>query len=102
MAHCAADLVFLLQLLHEIGLNVKLPMTLKVDSKGAKLIGDNWSTQGRTKHIDIRHHFLRELRDKKVLECLIIPGESNLADFLPKNVQDNIYLRHLPSIISKR
>jgi hypothetical protein len=40
----------------------------------------------RSKHIDIRHHFLRELVEKKAITVIYTPTSSNLADILTKNL----------------
>jgi hypothetical protein len=37
-----------------------------------------------TKHIDIRHHFLRDLVDSEVVSPSFIPTENQLADILTK------------------
>jgi len=41
---------------------VKKPMILEVDNKGAKDLAHNWSIGGRTRHVDLKYHFLRELK----------------------------------------
>ena len=41
-------------------LPVGLPMPLEVDNKGAGYMAENDINNKRTKHIDIRYHFIRE------------------------------------------
>lgn len=93
-AHCAAEMFFLYQVLQTLDMPVILPMVLKTDSDGCKKMSQNWSTQGRTKHIDVRHHFLRELQDKKLLRVKHIPGEENPADLLTKNLGTADFQKH--------
>jgi hypothetical protein len=38
----------------------------------------------RTKHIDIRYHFIREVVEEEKLELMYFPGEDNIADILTK------------------
>jgi len=65
---CAQDMLYSMQILESIGLKVKKPMTLEVDNKGAVDSANNWSTGGRTRHVDVRHYFLREIKEDDVLQ----------------------------------
>ena len=60
---CAQDMMFIMRVLESIGLQVKKPMILEMDNKGAIDLANNWSVGGRTRHIDVRYHFLRELKE---------------------------------------
>ncbi|CAN1247749.1 Retrovirus-related Pol polyprotein from transposon RE1, partial [Linum perenne] len=46
--------------------------------------GISFPTHSRTKHIDIRHHFIRDLILKKEVELVYIATETQLADILTK------------------
>jgi len=37
-------------------------MVLEIDSKGAIDLGDDWSHSGRTKHMEVRYFWFRELK----------------------------------------
>nr|GEW45875.1 putative ribonuclease H-like domain-containing protein [Tanacetum cinerariifolium] len=39
----------------------------------------------QTKHIEIRHHFIRDANEKKLIQVLKIPTEHNVADLLTKS-----------------
>ncbi len=54
-------------MLESLGLKVKLPMVLEMDNQGAVYLASNWSIGGRTRHIDVRSVFLRELKEAGVL-----------------------------------
>ena len=47
-----------------MGLRVELPMILEVDTKGAMDLANSWSHGGRTKHMQVRNVWLRELKEK--------------------------------------
>jgi hypothetical protein len=47
-------------------------------------ISKNLVQHSRTKHIDIRHHFLRDLVESMVVSLSFIPTENQLADILTK------------------
>ena len=54
-------------LLKSMGLKVKLPMLLEMDNKGVVDLANNWSVGGRTRHVDVRQCFLRELKESKIM-----------------------------------
>ena len=63
----AQDMLYAYRLLESIGLSVELPMLLEIDNKGAVDLANNWSVGGRTRHVDVRNHFLRELKDEGLM-----------------------------------
>ena len=83
---CVQDMLFGMHLLKSMGLKVKKPMVLEVDNKGTKDIVDSWSTSGRTRHIAIRHNFLRELKEEGTLVVKWIPEAENTSDMFTKNL----------------
>jgi hypothetical protein len=48
---CVQDLLFERRVLESIGLQVELPMILRVDNRGVVDLVNNWSVTGRTHHI---------------------------------------------------
>ena len=64
---CAQDMLFNMRILESIGLKVKKPMILWVDNKGTVDLANNWSVGGRTRHVDVRYYFLRELKEENLI-----------------------------------
>jgi len=83
--------------MESLELNVELPMVLEMDNSGTVDISNSWSVGGRTRHVDIRNSFLRELKDQGMLVIKHIPGDSNDANIFTKNVMSAIFNRHIPS-----
>jgi hypothetical protein len=54
----AQDMMFVMRVIESIGLKVQKPMILKMDNLGAHDLTHNWSVGGRTRHVDVRMHFL--------------------------------------------
>lgn len=81
-------------MLESLGVTVKLPMIMYVDNTGAIDLAKNWSTTGRTKHIVVRFHFIRELVENGVIEIKFVKSEDNAADILTKNVSEQFFLKH--------
>ena len=95
----AQDMLYVYRLLESIGLQVELPMLLEMDNKGAVDLANNWSVGGRTRHVDVRNHFLRDLKDEGLLIIRHVPGDENDADIFTKNVTGPIFQRHLPTFV---
>ena len=70
---------------------IKIPITVYCDNQGAIFISKNAISNKKSKHIDIRYHYVRELiQEKKLLDIVYIPTEDNLADQLTKSVTPEV------------
>ena len=58
------DLKFIYMCLNYLGFKIDLPMQVHIDNIGAIDLLNNQSTKGRTKHVDIRFHWLRDFEEK--------------------------------------
>jgi hypothetical protein len=68
--HCCAQLLWMRQTLRDYGYKLsKVP--LLCDNESAIRIADNPIDHSRTKHIDIRHHFLRDHQRRGISRLLI-------------------------------
>ena len=58
-------------------------------------ISKNPVKHSRTKHIYIRHHFIRDLVEDKILSLEFVPSKKQLADILTKalDFQKHVTLR---------
>ena len=70
------------------------------DNQGALSICENPEYHARTKHIDLRHHRIRELvnpgaRGVRQLSVDYIPGEENPADVLTKGLSTRTHAKQL-------
>jgi hypothetical protein len=78
-----SQLLWMKQMLTEYNVEQDV-MTLFCDNISAINISKNPVQHSRTKHIDIRHHFIRELVEKKVVTLEHIATEDQLADIFTK------------------
>jgi hypothetical protein len=64
------------------------PIMVKVDNRGAIDLAKSKISQNgfRTKHMDIRLHFVRELLEIGLMTLIYVPSNGNAADFLTKPV----------------
>ena len=73
---------------------MKKPIIVYCDNKGAVDLVNGWSVGGRTKHIDIRLNFLRELKESKVICVQWIATDKNTSDLHTKNLEQKAFERH--------
>jgi hypothetical protein len=82
--HASREIAWLRSLLKEIGFEQLAPTPLLCDNKSALLMVQNPVFHDRTKHIDIKYHYVRQQYQAKVIELLSVRSEDELADFLTK------------------
>ena len=77
------QMLWMKQMLTDYGIE-QCSMNLYCDNTSAINISKNPVQHSRTKHIDIRHHFIRELVEEGVIVLEHISTEKQLADILTK------------------
>ncbi len=55
-------------LVQELGLNIQLPMRLIMDNQAAIACIMNEASSGKTKHVDIKHKFIKDLYQHKLIK----------------------------------
>ena len=81
------DMMYTYRVVTSMGLQVELPMLVEMDNSGAKDLANSWSVGGRTRHVDVRMFFLRELKEDGMITIKHVPGNDNEADIFTKNVE---------------
>jgi hypothetical protein len=64
----------------------EIPSAVFADNMSAIDIAHNPKVNDRSKHIDIKYHFTRELIDEGKLVLLHVPSADNLADICTKGL----------------
>ena len=85
LSDCSRQVTWIHQLLGEIGYTLG-PIPICGDNQGAIFISANPVTEKRSKHIDIRYHYIREVIERRLVEVFYIDGAENPADMLTKNL----------------
>jgi hypothetical protein len=89
---CCAQLLCMRQTLQDFGYNLsKVP--LLCDNESAIRLVDNPIEHSRTKHIDIRHHFLRDHQQREDIDVCHISTENQLADIFIKPLDEKRFCR---------
>ena len=69
----------------DLGLGQKIPV-LHCDSQSAIALALNPVYHAKTKHIDVRYHFVRECLADKKLDLVKVSTSDNAADALTKSL----------------
>ena len=83
-ALASQEAVWLQQLLEDMGIIKTEPITLFEDNHGCLKLADNEGMSVQTKHIDIKHHHLRDLVQHNVIKLEYCETNRMIADILTK------------------
>ena len=87
-SEAAKEAVFLDSLISELGFkDDSEPIHLHCDNKAAVDSAYNPENHARTKHIDRRHYFIRELVEDGKIVVPFVPTDLNIADFFTKSLK---------------
>ena len=78
------DAIYLRNFLSEIGYPVHGPTTIYVDNQSAIALASTTSFHARSKHIEIRHHFIREALEAGTIQLKYVPTDEQTADIFTK------------------
>ena len=98
MSRCAQQMAWMHNWLDEVEVKYSVPGLLKGDSRGAIALSRNTKDHGKVKHIDIRHHYLRELLRAGTITIEQVPSEENLADLFTKPLPRDHHYRLLAAL----
>ena len=87
------ELIWLYMLLRSMGIKVRRPCVVYEDNSAALKIANNATAIKRTKHIDVRHHFLREHVNQGTIAILPVSTKEQLADVMTKVLGTELFLR---------
>jgi hypothetical protein len=100
MAACQAakDAVWLRAFLVGLGLNATAPTNILCDSQGAMALAKNPEHHQRSKHIDLRYHFVREQVVGGAITLVYTPTSDMAADQLTKPLSKEMHNRCIRSM----
>ncbi|GAB2282271.1 hypothetical protein Dimus_039531 [Dionaea muscipula] len=83
-ASCVSHCLWLRQLMRELEMEQLQPTVVRVDNQSAIAIAKNPVYHDRSKHIDVRFHFLREAIARGDVELAYVRTQYQLADLMTK------------------
>ncbi|KAL6269518.1 hypothetical protein ACE6H2_026429 [Prunus campanulata] len=94
LAHTAADLAWVRQVLLDLKVCLPEPPTISCDNLSALALSSNPIYHSRIKHLDIDFHFVRERVQRNDLTVQYIPTEEQLADVFTKGLHSPVFSSH--------
>ena len=79
------EAIWLARLVKDLGIAVEMP-TLHCDSQSAILLAKNPLFHAKTKHIEVKYHFIREMLEDKLMKLVKVHTDDNPADLLTKGL----------------
>ncbi|KAI3644889.1 hypothetical protein MP228_011053 [Amoeboaphelidium protococcarum] len=92
LSNSAQEAIWLRRLLQEIGWTQDAATLIHEDNQGAIAVINGNKTHSRTKHIDVRHHFIRTCVRDGHLRVVYCPTDLMLADILTKPLPTQKFL----------
>ena len=86
------EAIWLRRLLQDLGVDETKPTNLLEDNQSAIAMSQNPVGHARTKHIDVRHHFIREQVQEGAVKLSYCPSKSMIADLLTKPLPRVLFL----------
>ncbi|BBG97858.1 transposable element gene, partial [Prunus dulcis] len=83
-ASCACQAVWLRRILEELHCIQKKPTLIYCDNSSTIKLSKNPVLHGRSKHMDVRFHFLRDLTKAGVVDLVHCQSQDQIADILTK------------------
>ena len=97
----AKEAIWLQDMLQELKLKDNKPTKIYQDNQGAIFLEKNNTNKARTKHIDVRYHFIREKVQAGRITIHYCPTEQMMADILTKPLNETAYIKHRNTILNE-
>ena len=73
----------------------KESVPMNVDSTSVISMVNEQKFNSRSKHVEMKYHFIRENAKKNNIEIFYMPSEELMADALPKALPAEVFTRHV-------
>lgn len=100
MGDCAKHIIWFRRLLYILTMNVVPTTPIRMletivfnDNNGAVFLSNKAAINSRSKHIDIRHHFIRDLVKDGIIKPAMINTKAMPADYLTKAANHTVLQR---------
>jgi hypothetical protein len=98
IASTTSELMWIKQLLEDLGIKVETPMKMYCDNQAARHIALNPVFHERTKHIEIDYHFIREKNQSNEIETSFVKSEDQLADVFTKGLDPGPFYENVDKL----
>jgi hypothetical protein len=102
LAHASTQALWIRQFFDEISMPSESPTLILSDNLAALTLSVESQYRGRSKHIDIRHHFIRDCVEKRLLSPMYVNTKDNYADTLTKPLPANQFHTLMEGIMGEQ
>ena len=89
LSETCKEVLWMKQVMKHFDINPEKPVMIFTDNQSALAMVDNQRFSNRTKHIDTKFHFVRDVSDKGLVSIRYHPSNTNIADMLTKPLGGN-------------
>ena len=79
------EAIWLARLVRDLGIAVEMP-TLHCDSQSVIMLAKNLVFHAKTKHIDVKYHFVRDMLEDKLMKLVKVHIDDNPTDLMTKGL----------------
>ena len=95
---CACQAVWLRRILHMVNFKQEGPTLIYCDNTSTIKLSKNPVLHGRSKHIDVRFYFLRDLTIDQTIDLVYCKSEDQVADIFTKALKIDAFQKHRKSL----
>ena len=100
LVEVAKEILFFKHVLTQLRYNIILPICINVDNQSAIKIAEHDVFRDRTKHIDIKHHFLHDCINDKIIKLVWKESKLEIADIFTKPISTDLFTQHRAKLLS--
>jgi len=93
LSEATKEAVYLRRFFNELSLEKLARVKVYCDNNGARRLAENPVFHNRSKHIDVRHHYVREILEAGEMEVAYTPTEDMAADIFTKRLSRPKHLK---------
>ncbi len=101
LANTIQELLWVSMALTELGVRQSRPIKVYIDNQAAQRLAENPVNQDRTKHIDVRYHFIRQVLASKKVILEHVDTKENVSDLLTKSVTRKVFTKLVSKLVRK-
>jgi hypothetical protein len=98
LADCCQEILWILKLLDSIGISLQKPLIVNEDNQSCIKMIESGKIDRKSKHIETKLFFVKELQEKSIIKLQYCPTEEMLADMLTKPLQSTKLCRFREAI----
>ena len=102
LSEAAKEIKFVVMILESMDIKVQFPIVVMIDNIAAIYMAETANASSRTRHVDVRYHFIREFVEDKFIQIQFVTTKKNLADMFTKNIQRDTYVEHVKEMVKEK